>query len=189
MKKDKPEKKRPSVKFGEPNLPFNVVDIDKVEKVHPRRIRLTDKQICKQLGIEKDLLKFYLKTRTLHPLGANEAAIFGGCCAEDIAAMAIVSQLIQAHGLPSSHAVDLSSQLIHALLETSAPSRVCAILVEANKDYQIEVRAGQGDLDIPKKYRKYTTVIDGTLLRDRIDLALLDNRLKFPQAKDCVVQK
>lgn len=189
MKNEEQKKKRPQVKFGKPNLPFKIVDIDKVEAIHPRRIMLTDKQMCKQLGIEKDLLKFYLKTRALHPLGKNEAAIFGGCCAEDIAAMSIVSRLIQAHSLPASHAVDLSSQLIHALLETSAPSRVVAILIESNKDYQIEVRAGQGDLSVPKKYRKYATIIDGTLLRDRIDLALLDNRLKFPQAKDCVVKK
>ena len=91
MKNEEQKKKRPQVKFGKPNLPFKIVDIDKVEAIHPRRIMLTDKQMCKQLGIEKDLLKFYLKTRALHPLGKNEAAIFGGCCAEDIAAMSIVS--------------------------------------------------------------------------------------------------
>ena len=191
MKKDDKDKKKPRVKFGEPNLPFEIVDIDKVDYAGsiPRRIALTDKEICAQLGIKKDLLKFFMKTRTMHPVGKNEAVIFGGLCSEDIAAIAIVSRLIQTHELPANHASELSSQLIHALLESTAPTRVVAILVEANRgDYQIEVRAGRGDLSVPKKFRRYSTIFDGTLLRDQVEAALLDNKLKFPKAKDCVVK-
>ena len=191
MKKDEPEKKKPRVEFGEKKLPFDVVDIDKVDEAGaiPRRIALTDKEICAQFGIKKDLLKFFLKTRSMHPVGKNEAAIFGGLCSEDIAAIAIVSKLIQSHKLPAAHASVLSSQLIHALLESTSPTRVVAIMVEANRgDYQIEVRSGRGDLSVPKEFRRYSTIFDATLLRDQVEAALDDRTLKFPQAKDCVVK-
>ena len=166
-----------------------VVDFDKFDKVYPRRVALTDKQISKQLGIELDLLRHYMSARTMHPIGKNECAIFGGLCAEDLASIAITSHMIEKHSLPPVHATQLSSQMIHALLEAVSPTRVMAIMVEANKDFQIEVRSGQGPLNVPKEFKRYTTAFDATLLRDEIDKAIADRTLKLPRAKDCVVTK
>jgi len=166
-----------------------IVDLDNMKVDPARRIALTDRELCRQCGIESDLMRALVRARAMHKAGPCETAIFGGLCSEEVAALAISSYLIQREGMPIDVASHLVSQLSHALLEATKGLRVVAIIIEQNKGSQVAVQGGRGDIEIPKALAPYTTLIDATVLRDRYEEALGDSTLKFPKPKEAIVKR
>ena len=166
-----------------------IIDLDNLKVDPVRRIALTDKELCRQCGIEAALMRALVRARAMHRVGPSENKIFGGLCAEEVAALAISSYLIQREGMPIDVASHLVSQLTHALLEATSGLRVVAIVIEQNKGSQVAVQGGRGDIEIPKAIAPYTTLLDATVLRDRYEEALGDHTLKFPKPKEAIVKR
>ncbi len=143
--------------------------------------------ICKQLGLERDLLKAFFRHKTMRPIGPNEAAITGGLCSEDLAALGVASYLIQDFKMPESRGGQIVRQLTEALLKEMSPRRVMVILIDGNKGLQMEIRGGAGRLKMPSKLKKYTTILDVGKLRDEIEVAIQETPLRLPKVKSCAV--
>lgn len=181
-------KSRIKVKDLAPQL--NVVNLDERPALQPaQRIALTDRELCRQLGIEADLMRALLRSRAMHLVGPSENAILGGLLAEELAALTIAARLIQWQGMPVGPAGHLVSQLSHALLEATNGIRVVAICIEQNKGSQVEVKGGTGDIAIPEDLQRFTTLYDATILVSRIKAAMDDRKLKLPKAKEAIVKK
>ena len=176
------------VKFIPRKYPGKIItDADLNPVCFPNRINLDEQMICKQLGLEKDLLRAFMKHKTMRRIGPNEAAITGGMCSEDLAALGIASHLIQDFKMPESRGGQIVQQLTDALLREVKPRRVMVILIDGNKGLQMEIRGGAGRLKVPSKLRKHTTILDAGKLRDEIEEAMQETPLKLPKAKSCAV--
>ena len=181
-------KSRITVKDAGPEL--KVVNLDEHQTPTPaHRIALTDRELCRQFGIEYELMRDLVRSRAIHEVGPSENAVFGGLLAEDLTALAVGCRLVQMEGMPTLVAGRLISQLTHALLEATNGIRVLAVVVAQNKGSQVEVRGGTGDIFIPDELRPHTTLYDATVLLELVQAAMVGHPLKLPRAKMAIVKK
>ena len=164
-----------------------ITDADMNPVSHPNRINLDERMICKQLGLERDLLKAFFRHKTMRRIGPCEAAIVGGLCSEDLAAISLASYLIQDFKMPESRGGQIVQQLTDALLKEVSPRRVMVILIDGNRGLQMEIRGGSGTLKVPGKFKKHTTILDAGKLRDEIEVAMMETPLRLPKARSCVM--
>ncbi len=206
----------PRVKVIEPEYPGKVIR-DLPDEYLPdfNTISLSDSDdLARALHAPPDVVKWFMRERLLHEGMSAETDpasihhVTGGLCCEDLATLGLVAHFIVEYETPRRATIDLAIRLRRLLLTTPKNHRVVVIVQDfraprgpsgrlvsaanfSDVAGQVVISPQAGPpvpLEIEPEVDPYTAIYGASLLRDEIEVRLLESPFKTPGPRWCIVK-
>ena len=160
----------------------------KEEDFHPKYVQLSPRQLAEQLQVPYEFVSEFLRESHVHEASHGERAAKMGLMAEELAALSAAGLLAMRYNVKAKSCGRYFSEILAELFEAKSPLRTILSVLPSNKATEIHLSSGAGNFqDDEGEAKKHVRHYDLTLLKRRMDMALLEEPLVLPCAASCEV--
>ena len=155
--------------------------------VEIRRLRISLKELSRQLGVPDALIRAYQKHGFTHEMKPGEIAADLGFCSDELAAFSILSHCHSTRGMPLPGMDFALLKLVETQGNTFFPQDVFLTVWGEHSGCAALISAGTTVTERLGPKGEAPTHFDVTALRKLFDAMLEEDCLKFPRAQECVL--